>query len=59
MFMMEGFGVLMGLFSLMMYVAIPVVTIFFIIWIYRIKQNSDMQVEQNKEIIQLLQKLDK
>lgn len=28
-----------------------------ILWIYRIKQNSDEQVEQNKEVIALLKEI--
>lgn len=51
---MTGVSFFAGLISLFLYIALPVLFILLILWIYRIKQNSDIQVEQNKEIIALL-----
>jgi hypothetical protein len=34
---------------------VPLAVIFLIIWIYKIKRNSEIQVEQNKRIIELLE----
>ena len=34
-----------------------IVAVVLIMWIYRIKTNSDEQVEQNKEIISLLKEI--
>lgn len=50
-------GSLMGLLSLFFVVAIHVAIVFLLIWIYRIFKNSDIQVEQNKKIIDLLEKI--
>jgi hypothetical protein len=46
----------LGLFSLLITMVVPVAMIILLIWIYQIKKNSDIQVEQNKEIIELLKK---
>lgn len=53
-----GVNLFVGLIGLVMYIVIPVVVILLVLWLYRIKQNSDIQVEQNKEIIQLLKNND-
>jgi uncharacterized protein YoxC len=47
---------MLGIFSLLITIAVPVAFIFLLIWVYQIKKNSESQVEQNKEIIQLLKK---
>lgn len=52
--MMSGIGLFAGLISFVIYIGMPVLAVLILMWIYRIKQNSDMQVEQNKEIIALL-----
>ncbi len=52
--MMSGVGFFASLLSLMFYIIFPISALFLIVWIYRIKQNSDLQVEQNKQIIELL-----
>jgi len=41
------------------YVVIPVVIVFMLIWIREIKINSEIQVKQNEDIIELLKKLNK
>lgn len=53
-----GVNLFVGLIGFVMYIVIPVVVILLILWLYRVKQNSDIQVEQNKEIIQLLKNND-
>ena len=45
---------MLGIFSLLITIAVPVLLVLISIWIYQIKKNSETQVEQNKEIIQLL-----
>lgn len=55
---MAGVGFFAGLISLFVYIAMPVMAILIVLWIYRIKQNSDITIEQNKEIIAMLKKLD-
>lgn len=55
---MIGFGIFTSLIALVVYIGIPVAIIFLLMWIYRIKVNSDLQVEQNKEIIRLLESRD-
>jgi hypothetical protein len=46
---------LMGFGSLLTVIAVPVAAIFILIWIYQIKRNSDILVEQNRRIINLLE----
>jgi hypothetical protein len=46
---------LMGFGSLLTVVGVPVAAIFILIWIYQIKRNSDILVEQNRRIINLLE----
>lgn len=41
------------------YVVIPVVIAFMLFWIREIKINSEIQVKQNEEIIELMKKLNK
>ena len=49
-----------ALFSIFfVYIGVPLVIIFLLIWVYQIKKNSDQQIKQNNEIIDLLKKLDK
>lgn len=46
-----------GLIPLAFTVVLPVIAIVVgLIWLYQIKVNSDIQVKQNKEIINLLEK---
>ncbi|MFJ7667542.1 hypothetical protein ACIQXI_10550 [Lysinibacillus sp. NPDC097195] len=47
---------ILGIFSLVISIAIPVLLVLISIWIYQIKSNSQIQVEQNKEIIELLKR---
>lgn len=47
---------MLGIFSLLFSFAVPILLVILSIWIYQIKKNSKTQVEQNKEIIQLLRK---
>jgi hypothetical protein len=46
---------LMGFGSLLTVIAVPVAAIFILIWIYQIKNNSNVLVEQNRRIINLLE----
>lgn len=41
--------------SLLITIGIPLSLVFLLIWIYKIKRNSEIQVEQNNKIIQLLE----
>lgn len=45
-----------GLLSTIIVMVVPVSMVFLLIWVYQIKRNSETQVTQNKEIIQLLEK---
>lgn len=45
----------MGFWSLLTVIGVPLAVIFLLIWIYKIKRNSEIQVEQNKRIIELLE----
>jgi hypothetical protein len=47
----------MGLMSLFIGLAAPISFILLLIWVYRINKNSEVQVEQNKRIIELLEKV--
>ncbi len=53
----------MGYFSSLIiissYLIGPVAIVLVMIWIYKIKSNSETQVKQNQEIIRLLDKLKK
>lgn len=46
----------MGFISLSIFIGVPIAVIFLLIWIYQIKRNSEIQVDQNKRIIELLEK---
>lgn len=46
----------MGFGSLLIAIGMPLAIVFLLIWIYKIKRNSDIQVEQNNKIIKLLEK---
>lgn len=54
---MSGVGLFTSLFASFFYIGLPVLVILLILWLYRIKQNTDIHVEQNKEIIQLLKNI--
>jgi hypothetical protein len=45
----------MGMWSLLTVIGLPLATIFILIWIYQIKRNSEILVEQNRRIIKLLE----
>ncbi|MCM3666310.1 hypothetical protein M3204_17980 [Mesobacillus subterraneus] len=47
----------MGLMSLFIGLAAPISFIVLLIWVFRINKNSEVQVEQNKRIIELLEKV--
>lgn len=47
---------MLGFWALLVYIGIPLTVILLLIWIYKIKRNSDIQVQQNEEIIKLLEK---
>jgi ABC-type enterochelin transport system permease subunit len=47
---------IMGMTSLFIIIAVPVSFVLLLIWIYRMNKNSEIQVEQNKRIIELLEK---
>lgn len=44
--------------SLLVMVAIPIMLIFTTKWIFQLKKNSEIQIEQNREIIALLKQED-
>lgn len=46
----------MGFGSLLITIGMPLAMFFLLIWVYKIKRNSDIQVEQNNKIIKLLEK---
>lgn len=47
---------IMGMISFFVVLAVPVSLVILLIWIYRMYKNSEIQVEQNKRIIELLEK---
>jgi hypothetical protein len=47
----------MGLMSLFIGLAAPISFIVLLFWVFRINKNSEVQVEQNKRIIELLEKV--
>ena len=47
---------IMGYGSLLITIGTPLAVVFLLIWTYKIKRNSDIQVEQNSKIIKLLEK---
>jgi hypothetical protein len=50
-----AFMIGLGLGSLLITLGIPLSLVFLLVWVYRIKRNSDIQVEQNNKIIKLLE----
>jgi len=46
---------IIGLFSLLFTIAIPVVAVILLIWVYQIRRSNEIQVEQNEKIIRLLE----
>ena len=46
---------IMGMMSFFVVLAAPVIFVILLIWIYRMYKNSEIQVEQNKRIIELLE----
>lgn len=46
---------IMGMISFFVVLAVPVSLVILLIWIYRMYKNSEIQVEQNKRIIELLE----
>jgi hypothetical protein len=46
----------MGFGSLLITIGMPLAMVFLLIWTYKLKRNSDIQVEQNNKIIKLLEK---
>ncbi|WP_353654010.1 hypothetical protein [Bacillus sp. ISL-55] len=46
---------IMGLTSLFIVIAVPVLFVFLLKWVYTTKKNSEIQVEQNRRIIELLE----
>lgn len=47
---------IMGLFSLLIFLAGPVAAILLLVWVYQMKKNSEILIEQNKRVIELLEK---
>ncbi|WP_162990272.1 hypothetical protein [Mesobacillus foraminis] len=48
-------SVIVGVLSLVTFFCAPLAVIFLLIWIYQMKRNSQIQVEQNIRIIELLE----
>ena len=46
----------MGFGSMLITIGMPLAVVFLLVWTYKIKRNSDIQVEQNNKIIKLLEK---
>ncbi|MCM3764919.1 hypothetical protein [Neobacillus niacini] len=49
----------MGIWSLLFTLGIPVAIVILLVWIYQIKRNGDIHIQQNNKIIQLLEKSEK
>jgi hypothetical protein len=45
--------------TLFFYIGIPLAVIFFLVWIYQIKKNSELSTRQNQRIIRLLEDISK
>jgi hypothetical protein len=60
---MKGWKMMISIFGtfafVIKYVVISVVIAFMLFWIREIKINSEIQVKQNEEIIELMKKLNK
>lgn len=54
---MEAFGLIGLLFSLVGLIIPIAITVFLLVWIHGIKVNSEVQVQQNQRIIELLEKI--
>lgn len=54
---MEAFGLIGLLFSLVGLIIPIAITVFLLVWIHGIKANSEVQVQQNQRIIELLEKI--
>ncbi|WP_096273846.1 hypothetical protein [Paucisalibacillus globulus] len=54
---MEAFGLIGLLFSLVGLIIPIAVTVFLLVWIHGIKANSEVQVQQNQKIIELLEEI--
>ncbi|WP_181397437.1 hypothetical protein [Gracilibacillus dipsosauri] len=52
-------GGLAFIWILFVYIGLPIAVVLLLMWIYKIKLNSEIQVKQNQEIIQLLDELNK
>ncbi|MBB6452500.1 hypothetical protein HNQ94_000945 [Salirhabdus euzebyi] len=52
-------GGLAFIWFLFVYIGLPIAVVLVLLWIYEIKSNSEIQVRQNKEIIQLLDRFNK
>ena len=50
------YGIFFIFFSILLIITVPVLIAYVILWIYQIKKNSEIQVKQNKEIIQMLKR---
>ena len=54
---MEAFGLIGLLFSLVGLIIPIAVTVFLLVWTHGIKANSEVQVQQNQKIIELLEEI--
>jgi hypothetical protein len=54
---MEAFGLIGLLFSLVGLIIPIAITVFLLVWIHGIKANSEVQVQQNQKIIELLEEI--
>lgn len=46
----------MGFGSLLFTIGLPLAMVFLLLWTFKIKRNSEIQIEQNDKIIKLLEK---
>ena len=53
------FGLLIIILNILLPVVIGVIVIVVILWINKIKNNSELQVKQNKRILELLEQMSK
>ncbi|AIF42158.1 hypothetical protein [Virgibacillus sp. SK37] len=52
-------GGLAFIWFLFVYIGLPIAVVLLLTWIHKIKSNSETQVKQNQEIIQLLDELNR
>jgi hypothetical protein len=45
----------LGMISFLITIALPVSLVLLLMWIFQLKKNSEIQIEQNKEMIRLLE----